>query len=288
MTDVACGCEVCGSLGRAPLFDKAGYRVVRCTGCGHIFVPLQLTDAELAHKYESEFFSEGAYSDYVRDREVLQRNFARFVAILRSHRPEPGGSLFEIGAAYGFFLDLAKRHWRVQGVDISVAAVAFARDTLGLDVVCGDFLDLPVTRETYDIVVMWDTIEHLRRPRAYVERARAILKPGGILALTTGDVGSLMARIRGPSWRLYHPPFHVHYFSRLTIARLLERCGLRPLEIKSIGFFRSLDTMLFRLAHDRDSGVLRGVYRMATKTGMTRVPVYLNLWDIMLVVARRA
>lgn len=281
-------CEVCDGTGRSALFAKAGYRFVRCTACGHVSVASTLTDAELAHKYETAFFSGGAYADYARDRQTLQRNFARFIDLLRPHCPGPGGPLFEVGTAYGFFLQLAGRYWRVSGVDISAPATSFAREALGLDVTCGDFLRLPLAPRAYDVVVMWDTIEHLRRPKAYVEKASEILKPGGILALTTGDVGSLVARVRGRSWRLYHPPFHLHYFSRDTITRLLQRCGLEVVEIRAVGFFRSVDTMLFRLSHDRASTIHRVLYRIVKGTRIARVPVYLNLYDIMFVVARRA
>ena len=135
-----------------------------------------------------------------------------------------------------------------------------------------------MTPATYDVVVMGDTIEHLRRPRAYVEKAAAILKPGRILALTTGDVGSLVARVRGRHGRLYHPPFHLHDFSSETIARLLQRCRLEVVEIGAVGFFRSLDTMLFRLS--RESPIQRALYGMVKKIRITRVLVYPNLYDI--------
>lgn len=130
MTVVDGACEVFGGTGRPALFVKAGYAFVRCTDCGHVFVASALTDAELVHKYEMEFFSEGAYSDYARDRQTLQRNCARFVELIRSHHPSPGGALFEVGPAYGFFLHLAERYWEVRGVDISAPAASFARDTL--------------------------------------------------------------------------------------------------------------------------------------------------------------
>ncbi len=205
-------CEVCTNEGQESIFSKKGYEFLRCLRCGHISVQLDISDAELVRMYESCFFSEGAYADYVKDKEVLQKNFSRFIAILRQY--SPGGLLFEVGCAYGFFLELARQHWQVGGVDINRISTSFARERLGLDVMYGNLLDLPIKDETYDVVAMWDTIEHLRNPADYVSKISMILKPGGILALTTGDVGSLVARVRGRQWRLYHPPFHLHYFSR--------------------------------------------------------------------------
>jgi hypothetical protein len=60
-----------------------------------------------------------------------------------------------------------------------------------------------------------------------------------MLFVTTGDIGSTLARWRGSRWRLIHPPTHLHYFSRETVTRLLSRYGLQVVEIKSVGVARS-------------------------------------------------
>ena len=65
----------------------------------------------------------------------------------------------------------------------------------------------------------------------YGEKAYEVLKPGGRLFLTTGDIGSWVARIQGPRWRLIHPPTHLHYFSKATITRLLTGLGFSVQEV---------------------------------------------------------
>ena len=64
---------------------------------------------------------------------------------------------------------------------------------------------------------MWDVIEHLPDPRRTVEAAWERLRPGGLLALSTGDVGSMAARLHGRDWSLMTPPWHQFYFSRKTM-----------------------------------------------------------------------
>ena len=139
---------------------------------------------------------------------------------------DPGSKrLFEIGSAYGFFLEVARQHFRsVEGIDISTAAAAYAKEQLGVQVAAGEFLAHRIAGPV-DVVCLWDTIEHLRDPHLYIEKAAAYLRRGGALAVTTGDIGSLMARWRGERWRQIHPPTHLHYFSKLTLAQLLERYG---------------------------------------------------------------
>ncbi len=96
-----------------------------------------------------------------------------------------------------------------------------------------------------------------------------------------------MARVRGRRWRLYHPPQHLHYFSRDTLSRLLRRHGLEPIDVAYVGFSRSIDTMLYRLLADRRNGIGPALYRLARGTGLTGWPVYVNLRDIMFVAARK-
>ena len=57
---------------------------------------------------------------------------------------------------------------------------------------------------------LWDTIEHLAEPEAYLEKIAKSLPVGGWLFLTTGDIGSPMARARGSRWRMIHPPTHLY------------------------------------------------------------------------------
>jgi SAM-dependent methyltransferase len=277
-------CEVCLGESAVPRFTKRGYDFVECRTCGHLRVRFDGSDEDLRLAYE-RFFTDSAYLDYVADRAAASRNFARFITVLR--RFQPGGRLFEIGAAYGFFLDLARAHWQVRGIDLNAEAAAYARAELGLDVTAGEFLDSPVETGAYDAVVMWDTIEHLRAPRAYVEKTAAMLKPGGLLAVTTGDVSALLPRVRGTKWRLCDPPFHLQYFSRATLTRLFEECGFEVVRVQSTGYYRSLGFMLHRIFVYEKRPIWRHVYRLAQVTGLTQRMLYLNVFDIMMVVARK-
>ena len=91
--------------------------------------------------------------------------------------PEPGGE-----------------YWTVSGCDIAAGPCQYARDDLGLDVCCADFLDLPLEKGDIDAVCLWDTIEHLGTPDLYLERMAERLLLGGIVALTTGDIGAILVR----------------------------------------------------------------------------------------------
>ena len=260
--------------------------LVRCRQCGFVSADLQISQDELAELYSHRYFAGEEYRDYVAERALLERQFRARLARLRRFVPSPGSKrLFEIGAAYGFFLSVARDVFeRVEGIDIAADAAAMARESFGLPVATGDFLDHRVDGFV-DVVCLWDTIEHLVRPDMYIKKAAAILEPGGVLALTTGDIESLMARMRGANWRQIHPPTHLHYFSRATLARLLERFGFRIKYVRHEGMTRSVDTMAYILLTIKRQQ--HGLYRVLKGAHLLDWNVRLNLRDILFLVAER-
>ncbi len=261
------------------LYPRFG--IVKCPRCDLVFYAGPIPEDGL---YGKEYFSGGEYLDYNADRKILQRNFRAQIARLRE--VAPAGRLLEIGSAYGFFLDLARSHWSVLGIDVSQEGVQHSREVLGLPVVLGDFLDASEQPESFDLICLWDTIEHLPRPARTIEKASRWLKPGGSLVITTGDIGSLVARWRKSRWRQIHPPTHLFYFSRKTLSRAVEQAGLEVRSVSSVGYWRSLRSMLYGMS-PLGGTKAASVCRRVVAGGLLDPPVYLNLYDILRMVATK-
>jgi SAM-dependent methyltransferase len=260
--------------------------LLKCSTCGFVTADVSLSDAGLAALYGSAYFHGEEYSDYLADRRTIQRNFRRRLEVLLPHVNAPRTKrLFEVGSAYGLFLEVAREQFaEVSGIDISEAASAYARDELGLNVSAGDLLDYPLQRPV-DVACMWDTIEHLRSPHLYIEKLSKVTPPGGVIAISTGDVESFMARLQGQRWRQIHPPTHLHYFSVATLSRLLERYGYTVRYAKSEGMWRSLDMIAGILLKVRGNNP--GLYDLLKRTGILKLDLYLNLGDIMFLIAEK-
>lgn len=188
-----------------------------------------VTDAELDALYTRGYYegeNDRVYQNYLADPETKGRHFGeQFDSLVREFDLKPGAVL-EIGCAFGLFLDQARRRgWTVRGTEKSAHAGGWARRELGLDVDTAPDALANVASGSQDLVVLWDVIEHLRHPLDVVTEARRVLRPGGILALTTGDVGSLGARLYGRRWFLIAPPHHLFYFERRSMTRLLDKAG---------------------------------------------------------------
>ncbi len=273
-------CQLCGREGDMPLLYPA-WRIVRCDGCGLAFFPENVETAEL---YTEKYFSGQEYRDYLADETALRKNFRERLADVR--KLKPSGRLLELGCAYGLFLDEARTHFDVRGMDICEKPLQHAREKLKLDVTYGDFLAAPDEPAGYDAICMWDTIEHLPRPVAFIEKAARWLRPGGILVMTTGDIASLVARVRGPKWRLVHPPTHLFYFSPRTLGRAATRAGLETVQVKHPPYYRSYKSIAYGLfmAKAKPSPTL---YKLMTLGDKLDFNIPLNLYDVMMLVARK-
>jgi len=276
-------CLVCdGALAPHPRLPG----LQECSGCGFITADLALSEDDLRALYGADYFHGDEYADYVAEGPELRENFRRRIDTLLSHQPEgERRRLFEIGAAYGFFLDEVRASYdQVAGVDISEAAAEFARTQLGVDVVAADYLaqELP---EQVDALCMWDTIEHLSRPREFIEKAARDVRTGGLLALTTGDIDSLNARLRGRRWRMIHPPTHLHYFSRRTLVRLLDSAGFDVVHLETAGNTRSIRGIVYAILVLR--GGRQGLFdKIKALPGLSQ-SITLDLRDIVYIIARR-
>jgi SAM-dependent methyltransferase len=271
-------CVTCGGTGSRP--SHSGL-LRQCNNCRHVFA--EVDPAALPSLYGRGYFEGGEYRDYLADRDALRQNFAARLRTLERFLLPQHTRLLEVGCAYGVFLDLAQQHFaRARGIDISETAVASAR-ARGLDAIVADLPALAAD-EHFDVICAWDTIEHLARPDYYVESAARLLTGGGLVALTTGDIGSLNARWRGARWRLIHPPTHVHYFSVATLTRLLDRFGLDVVHVEHPAVHRSIGNMLHNLSGGSRllSLLAEPLVRLVGKSMVT-----LNLRDVMFVIARK-
>ena len=161
-----------------------------------------------------------------------------------------------------------------------------AKNVLGLPVDNTDFIDAEIDQDSTDDVVIWDTIDHLQRPDLAVKKAAYVLKEGGSLPLTTGDIGSLLARIRGENWRLINPPTHLHYFNKDTIRRLLEDAGMEIMVINYVPVWRSLRQILYSL-FVLGKETKPNLYRLIENSRIAKISIPLNTLDIMLIAGRK-
>ncbi len=282
----AVACIACGAREWAPLYRG----LVRCSGCGFVRAAELPDPDELARIYGAGYFEGEEYADYLGDKQAHAVNFTRRLRRIEAVAGKIE-SLYEIGCAYGLWLDTARAQGiRVAGIDISPEAVRHAAETLGLEAAVGAFEDARIAPGQFQAYCMWDTLEHLPHPETYVAKIAKLLPWGGWLFLTTPDIGARHARQQGARWRMIHPPTHLQYFSRESATRFLGRHGLHVAHVESTLVCRSLHGMLeglkrFGAGPSRTgAAVLSSLVPGAVSR---RLKISLDLGDIMLVCARK-
>jgi len=257
-----------------------------CNGCGFLTADLKISDAELEKLYGKHYFEDGEYKDYKSEKVALQLNFNKRINHIKS-LPNVNGSskVFEIGCAHGFFLDLLKQHsLEASGIDISKEAVQYAINSCDVDAHYGNFLKF-TPKFSPDIICLWDAIEHIGNPRKYLEHANNISASGSYILITTGDIASLNARIRGPKWRMIHPPTHLHYFTKHSMVTLLNDVGYENITFLYTPVWRTIGSILNAVIYKKFKA--ERIKSWIDKIPGAGLPVPLNLFDIMLVTAQK-
>ncbi len=253
--------------------------ILECQACGlawwepprSAFAPEALYDARY---FEDAGVARG-YDDYAGLEPPLRHSFARRVARL-GPPPRAGARLLDVGAAYGFAVAEARRAgWRACGIEISTAASRRAQAAAAGCVAVAHALKAPFPDACFEAITLWDVLEHLPDPHAALAELTRLLAPGGVLALSTGDVGSLVARISGARWHLYTLPEHLFFYSRASLRLLVAAHGLVVQRMRAEASWYSAAYLLERLR----KSLLRRASAPGRRVGSSwRIPV--NLYDI--------
>lgn len=247
-----------------------------CQDCGLLFQWPRPDPAALASAY-----AEVVDPLYMAERENRLLTFRR---VLRHLGPGAGRRLLDVGAYCGYFLEVARQGgFRAEGLELSRWAAEHARDQ-GFTMRSETLEERARGGERYQVVTMWDVVEHFADPRAELAAAFRLLEPGGRLWLSTIDAGSLAARLLGGRWP-WLMDMHLFYFDRSNLSALLEETGFRVLVRRSYTHTVSADYLLRKAAASFPA--LAPLVRLLRRLVPARWPVPVNLGDNMLLAAER-
>jgi SAM-dependent methyltransferase len=248
---------------------------------------------ELEEIYAPEYFQHRAeestdgYVDYLGDAERHRETATRRLALIDRFGASRG-RLLDVGAAAGFFVDEARRAgWDAEGIDIAPHMVEWGRHELGVPLRVGD-ISLVEGRATHEVVTMWDYIEHSLDPVRDLARSNELLVPSGIIALSTGDIDSVAARISGSRWHLLTPRHHNFFFGARTLVDLLRRSGFDVAWVGHPGSRYSLAHLAFKLDRVVRTSVTSAAAKRIARSRVGRHGLSVNLFDIITVVAWKA
>lgn len=214
-------CYICGSDKSEFIKESNHCQLFRCLDCDLIWV--DGIDEQLVHAFydEAYYHSESniGYQDYLSQSDNHTRNAKSIIKTVSKTYDLQGKRVLDVGCAYGFLVNELNRITDAYGIEISSASYEYAKNTLKLNVLNQALDGESFEQEFFDVVFLIGTIEHLVDPRQALKNIHRVLKPGGLLVVTTIDT-------KGPI-PLYSlkPPEHLFYFSNQNLRQLYAQVG---------------------------------------------------------------
>ncbi len=209
------------------LYEKDDYTVLECNKCSFTFIPPYFRKQVKYDNYKDEKVTEAVRNgnNYVKfERHKLRYNLIK--------KYKPNGSLFDLGAGWGHFMLTGKTlGYEVYGIEISEQPFLYSKHDLKLPVEHIDFFKMSEDRK-FDIITMWDVLEHIDKADDVIKKCARITNPNGFIVIQVPQIDSYFAKKHRDNWKMMSID-HVNYFGKKTITQLLKNNGYKLKTIKS-------------------------------------------------------
>jgi 2-polyprenyl-3-methyl-5-hydroxy-6-metoxy-1,4-benzoquinol methylase len=227
-------CPLCNGKEFFVIFVKNGFPHVRCE-CGMIYVPEILKDEYANIVYADQSYEEETHRSF---RTEPRKSFIEAIYVdgmsLLNKAGIRSGRLLDVGCSSGMFMEYAqKKGFSVKGVEPSEYAVNLAR-SMGLDVRKGYFEKSTPESELFDVVTLWDVLEHCDDPFEILGTAREALAPGGCIFLQVPNAMGLAPRIMQARCNMFTGFSHINLFGPDTLEAILGKCGFGNMTMQTV------------------------------------------------------
>jgi SAM-dependent methyltransferase len=239
-------CLLCETGNSRVVWQQDGSRIARCAECGVLFVVNPPSQADLNALYNKGVLTGAPIEDIGRKEgpppEWKQLEQMSILEQLKKLCGSDGG-LLDVGAFSGMFMQNAKRvGFDVVGVEPIREAFLHISETLGLAAVHGDLFSAAFPPESFVAVSLLDVIEHTHNPIVELREVLRLLKPGGVLVMTTPNAAGLMQRIVGAKRKMFGQPWcpiddipwHLWGFTPQNFRLCMVKAGFEVISINSL------------------------------------------------------
>jgi len=228
-------CNLCGSEDTRPVKEIDGWHIVSCGRCGFCFLNPRPIQVEQVYEKVDESRWHRRESQDSRPRELF---FAgQLKAIEKALGPVNGGRcILDFGCGTGQFLDVAlARGWETHGLEPDPLTETI--EARGHKTYIGQLQEVEIEEAYFDAVFCSAVFEHLHNPATQLQSLFEIIKPGGVLLITSvPNFGSATIRMNIANFYANSPPGDVNFFTPKSMAKMVEANGFQVLRATSYGF----------------------------------------------------
>lgn len=241
-------CPVCEIDDTSFAFEKDGFTYVKCLECGMLYINPQLDEVKILAHYRS-LASQDYWVDVLQTPRQLEYDTKKFRGALKelSLFAAPG-SILDIGCSLGIFLDLARKDgWDARGIELNKKARRIAREKFGLDILDKPIQELDLEDESFDVITLWEVLEHLTKPHEILRESVRLLKPGGMIVILVPNCDSLAVRVMQDKAATFGWG-HLWYFTPDSLCKMLAKHNLEVFKVSTeLG---EMDTLMNYLQFD--------------------------------------
>lgn len=246
-------CDLCGSGSYffKLLYDLDSFQIMKCSKCGLVFRNIILSPQEISQLYTSNYFTKEQKDYFFQNEEIKIKDFTERIKDIEKNYKKKG-KLLDVGCGIGTFLNICqKRSWQVYGEEISEYAVRYAQKKFGLRVLKGNLSEVDLPDNFFDVVTLWDVIDHSEKPSLLLKEIYRILKKDGLVVVQTDMEDSFIYRLA--HWIYFltagwfknpvvrgHPIHHSTFYSLKTLKKTLTSAGFKIIKEKRMAFPKQL------------------------------------------------
>ncbi|MGZ5222026.1 MAG: class I SAM-dependent methyltransferase, partial [Chitinophagaceae bacterium] len=265
------------------------WTIVKCDHCDFIYVNPRLQKKELLKIYKDNYFDNTSvgYFHYKENKELRQKNFIKWIDdAINFVSTGDNVNALDIGCAAGYCLEVFKaRGWKPFGIELNTEYAGQLQQN-GYKVYDSPFLDISFG-EKYNIITLFDVVEHLTDLQEHFTKLHSILENNGVIVLITPDYDSLQRKLLGKKWFQFKPIEHINYFSLTTFKKLVDSTGFKIVESKKAGQYSNTDFLTDRLKKYK-FGFLIPIFNLTVKLlGLTNKDLYIDTASLYLVLKKK-